>query len=173
MPTDNPDTSVDDAKARHLPPEHQLEHLFFPTFIGFATLEDWLNVADPTLPTYLLPIVERGVEQGGLRIDTLVVICQQLNERGHVHYCRLRAADLTRCFGDPFDTDWRDREAAWRSLAVEVTAELCSRNLTLLSATIAPPRSLRLLEGRSDRIRFDAVTRRFTRTSGSSAPAES
>jgi hypothetical protein len=134
-----------------------------PLFVGYVTLEEWMQALLPDRPVLAMPLVEPGTEQSGMRTDTLVVVCQQVDPDGHVHYCRLRAASLTRCFGEPFSDDWREREAAWRSLWNAVQEILRARGLTYRGATVAPPSHLRFLEARSEGIAFDRAVRRFTR----------
>lgn len=132
-----------------------------PLFVGYATLEKWLDTRTKALPAYVLPLVEPGQDQGGLSIDALLVICQQQDERGNVHYCRLRAAEMSRCFGEPFCSDWREREAAWHSYAAAVEGELTARGIPVVAASIAVPRALRPLEGTSETIRFDRASGRY------------
>jgi len=134
-----------------------------PLFVGYVTLEAWLEALLPERPVLAMPLVEPGTEQSGMRTDTLVVTCQQVDTEGHVHYCRLRAASLTRCFGEPFSEDWREREAAWCSLWDAVQEILRERGLTYRSATVASPAHLRFLEARSEGIAFDRAVGRFTR----------
>jgi hypothetical protein len=136
-----------------------------PLFVGYGTLEKWMQALLPDRPVLAMPLVEQGPEQSGMRTDTLVVVCQQIDSDGHVHYCRLRAASLTRCYGEPFNTDWREREAAWRSLWDAVQEILRERSLTYRSATVAPPQHLRFLEARAEGIAFDPATKRFVRLS--------
>jgi len=73
------------------------------TFIGFATLEGWTEAIDTTRPILAMPLIQPGPIHAGLQTDTLLVVCQQVDASGHVLYCRLRAASLTRCYGEPFD----------------------------------------------------------------------
>jgi hypothetical protein len=134
-----------------------------PLFVGYATLEQWLDALLPDRPVLAMPLVEPGKEQSGMRTDTLVVTCQQIDADGHVHYCRLRAASLTRCYGEPFNTDWKEREAAWRSLWDAVQEILRERGLTYRSATVASPSHLRFLEARAEGIAFDRAVGLFTR----------
>jgi hypothetical protein len=134
-----------------------------PLFVGYNTLEEWLEALFPDRPVLAMQLVEPGREEAGMRTDTLVVICQQISADGHVHYCRLRAASLTRCYGEPFNTDWREREAAWRSLWDVVKEILRERGLTYRGATVAPPQHLRFLEARADGIAFDPTAKRFAR----------
>jgi hypothetical protein len=134
-----------------------------PLFVGYGTLEEWMQALLPDRPVLAMPLVELGVEQSGMRTDTLVVICQQIDRDGHVHYCRLRAASLTRCYGEPFSADWREREAAWRSLWDAVQESLRERNLTYRGATVAVPQHLRFLEARAEGIAFDPALKRFVR----------
>jgi len=136
-----------------------------PLFVGYATFESWLESVDPERPVLAMSLVEPGTDQGGIRTDALLVACQQIDSDGHVHYCRLRAATLTRCCGEPFDTDWREREAAWHSLWQAVKEILEERDFPFREATVAPPRSLRFLDARAEGIAFDPLTRRFARRS--------
>ena len=132
-----------------------------PLFVGYAQFEDWLGTLDTGLPAYVLAVVEAGAEQAGLRIDALLVICQQRDLRGDVHYCRLRAADLSRCFGEPFCRDWRERERAWHSLAELAAQAVKARGIPCVSATVAMPRNLRSLQGSWEAAVFDPATKRF------------
>ena len=134
-----------------------------PLFVGYGTLEAWLDSLLPDTPVLAIPLVELGQEQSGMRTDTLVVICQQIDMDSHVHYCRLRAASLTRCYGEPFNTDWREREAAWRSLWNAVKEILWEHGLIYRGATVAPPQPMRFLEAKADGIASDPATKRFVR----------
>ncbi|MCW3055221.1 MAG: hypothetical protein JWN14_4391 [Chthonomonadales bacterium] len=136
-----------------------------PLFVGYGTFEEWMQALLPDRPVLAMPLVEQGPEQSGMRTDTLVVTCQQIDPDGHVHYCRLRAASLTRCYGEPFSADWREREAAWRSLWDAVQEILRERSLTYRGATVAHPQHLRFLEARADGIAFDPDLKRFMRPS--------
>ena len=142
------------------------------TFIGFASLEAWAEAIDPQRPVLAMPLIQSGIEKGGLRVDELLVVCQQVREEGSVLYCRLRAASLTRCYGEPFDPDWREREAAWNSLADAVESHLTQRGFTLQRATVAWPRDHVFLEGRADSIRFDRETQRYRRSAQAPQPPE-
>lgn len=134
-------------------------------FIGFSTLEGWAEAIDPTRPVLAMPLVDPGPNSGGIQTDELSVVCQQVaaDGSGAVLYCRLRAASLARCFGEPFDPDWQERDAAWKSLWSAVEALLRERGLVLQRATVAHPRTLTLLQGRAETIRFDRQTRRYQR----------
>lgn len=132
-----------------------------PLFVGYGTLEAWLEALLPDRPVLAMPLIEPGRELSGMRTDTLGVVCQQIDSDDQIHYCRLRAASLTRCYGEPFNADWREREAAWRSLWDAVQEILRERNLTCRRATVAPPVHLRFLEARADGIAFDPATKRF------------
>ncbi len=134
-----------------------------PLFVGYRTLEDWLQAILPDSLILAMPLVEPGLEQSGMRTDTLVVLCQHIDASGHVHYCRLRAASLPRCYGEPFSADWREREAAWHSLWDAVQEILRERDLTYRCATVAVPTHLRFLEARAEGIAFDPDTKRFGR----------
>ena len=132
-----------------------------PLFIGYKTLEGWIASGDTREPVLAVPLIERGTDQGGIRTDALLVVCQQADDHGSVHYCRLRAASLTRCHGEPFDADWREREAAWHSLWKAVREILERHGFRLREATVAPPQGLRFLEARAEGIAFDPASRRF------------
>ncbi len=134
---------------------------YTPLFVGYGTLEKWMQSLLPDRPVLAMPLVEPGPEQSGMRTDTLAVVCQQIDADGHVHYCRLRAASLTRCWGEPFSADWREREAAWRSLWDAVQEILRERGLTYRGATVAPPPLLRFLEAQAEGIAFDPAAKRF------------
>jgi hypothetical protein len=134
-----------------------------PAFIGYGRFAEWLDWVDRDMPVLAIPLVEPGTEHSGLRTDRLLVVCQQVGPEGHVHYCRLRAAEMTRCGGEPFDRDWQEREAAWHSLWEAVEQELLARGLTARRATVAPPRWLRLLEGDPHPVAFDRETKRYRR----------
>jgi hypothetical protein len=87
------------------------------TFVGFGTLEGWAEAIDPARPVLAMPLVETGPTSGGINTEELLVACAQVSPTdGTVLYCRLRAASLTRCHGEPFDSDWKERDAAWKSL---------------------------------------------------------
>ena len=134
-----------------------------PQYIGYQTLADWLAATTADKPVLAMPLCEPGTDHGGLRTDTLLVLCQQIDPCGHVHYCRLRAASLTRCFGEPFDPDWQEREAAWHSLWAIVTEILQEHSLSFQRATVAMPIRLRFLEARDTAIVYDPQRQRFLR----------
>jgi hypothetical protein len=127
----------------------------------------YLEALLPDRPVLAMPLVELGPEQSGMRTDTLVVVCQQIDADSHVHYCRLRAASLTHCYGEPFSADWREREAAWRSLWDAVQEILRERGLTYRGATVASSHRFRSLEARAEGIAFDPAAKRFVRRSAS------
>jgi hypothetical protein len=138
-------------------------HETTPLFIGYKTLEEWLATRNPEKPILAMPMVEPGQDQGGIRTDTLLVMCQQIDGDGHVHYCRLRAASMTRCYGEPFDPDWQEREAAWQSLWEAVKEILQQHGLPFRGATVATPQRFRFLEAQTEGIAFDPSTKRFVR----------
>lgn len=130
-------------------------------FIGFATLEEFARVVNPARPLLAMPLIESGPPSGGLQTDELLVVCQQVDTEGSVLYCRLKAASLTRCFGEPFDPDWQERESAWKSLWAAVEAYLKSRGFVLRRATVALPKGYVFLRGRAEGIRFDRVSKTY------------
>jgi len=136
-------------------------------FVGIATLEEFAAAVDPARPLLAMPLVESGPEHGGIRVDDLLVVCQQVDADGSVLYCRLRAASLTRCFGEPFDPDWQERETAWRSLWDVVEAILRERGFTFRRATVAHPKGYVFLQGRSESIRFDKASKTYRRVDAS------
>ena len=133
------------------------------TFIGFATLEGWIEAIDPNRPLLAMPLVQPGPIHAGLQTDQLLVVCRQVDPRGCVLYCRLRAASLTRCYGEPFDADWQARETAWHTLWDAVESSLKERGCTLQRATVAWPKDHVFLEGRSQEITFDRASRTYLR----------
>ena len=133
-------------------------------FVGFATLEGWIEAVDRSRPVLALRLVEPGPGSGGIQVDELLVVCQQVATDGSVLYCRLRAASLTRCYGQPFDPDWREREAAWETLWDAVESTLIDRGFTIQRATVAWPKGYVFLQGRSEDIRFDRVSKTYLRT---------
>jgi len=145
------------------------------TFIGFATLEGWADAVDPARPVLALPLVEPGPNTGGMQTDELLVVCQQVSSAGDnaVLYCHLRAASLTRCHGEPFDPDWQERKAAWKSLWTLVHAYLAQeRGFLVQQATVACPRNLLFLRGRAGFVRFDNDAKRYRRSSSNSDAQE-
>ena len=42
-----------------------------PLFVGYATLEKWLDTRSPRLPAYVLAVLEAGQDQGGLSRDVV------------------------------------------------------------------------------------------------------
>lgn len=144
-----------------------------PLFVGYGTLEEWVRALLPDRPVLAMPLVDPGCEQSGMRTDTLVVVCQQVDPEGHVHYCRLRAISLTRCFGEPFSSDWREREQVWHSLWDAVQEDLRERGVAYRKATVASPKHLRFLEARAGGIAFDPDLQRFVRTGAQARKRES
>jgi hypothetical protein len=134
-----------------------------PLFIGYSTFETWIASREIEKPVLAMPFIEQGADQGGIRTDTLLVMCQQIDGSGSVHYCRLRAASLTRCYGEPFEADWKEREAAWESLWHAVREILGQHGFQHREATVVPPKNLRFLEARAEGITFDLATKRFVR----------
>ena len=134
-----------------------------PLFVGYCTLEEWLHQADATRPVFAMPLIEPGAAQDGLQVDELVVVCQQVASDLTIRYCRLRAASLTRCYGQPFDEDWQEREMAWKSLWECVKAILQEAGLTHHKATVARPKGIVLLEGRCEQVAYDQHERQFVR----------
>jgi len=134
-------------------------------FVGFGTLEGFVAALDPARPVLALPLVEPGPTSGGISTETLLVVCQQVcPAEGTVLYCRLRAASLTRCYGEPFDPDWQERHAAWQSLWHIVRAYLTGDlGCTLQRATVAHPKNYVFLDGQAGFIHFDKDTKRYCR----------
>jgi len=151
--------------------EHSAPPLPVLTFVGFGILEGFLDALDSARPVYAMALVEAGPSHGGIQTDELLVVCQQIARDGSVWYCRLRAASMTRCFGNPFDPDWQDREAAWHSLWQAVQECLQERSLTPTRATIAHPRHFTLLQGQSTTIRYDKQSKRYKRDTASARPS--
>ena len=134
------------------------------TFVGFATLEGWIEAVDRARPVLAMRLIEPGPNSGGIQVDELLVVCQQVDTNGSVLYCRFRAASLTRCYGQPFDLDWQQREAAWETLWDAVESTLIDCGFTLQRATVAWPKGYVFLQGRSEAIRFDPASRTYLRT---------
>ncbi len=132
-----------------------------PPFIGYPTLESWLEVVDATRPVLALRVAEPSPQSGGLHVEDLTVHCQQVGPDYAVHYCRLRAASVTLCCGEPFDADWQDRNAAWQSLWQCVKEVLETAGVSVCTATIARPKNLILLEGLSQRITYNRDAKRY------------
>ena len=136
-------------------------------FLGFATLEEWAQAVDRKRPVLAMPLVHPGPNSGGMQVDELRVVCQQVTDSGTVLYCRLRAASLTRFNGQPFDSDWKEREEAWDSLWEAVEAYLKEQGFTLRRATVAHPKDHVFLEGKAGFIRFDKEAKRYRRVNTS------
>ena len=134
------------------------------TFVGFATLEGWIEAVDRSRPVMTLRLVEPGPSSGGIQVDELLVVCQQVDTNGSVLYCRLRAASLTRCYGEPFDPDWQQRQTAWETLWDAVERTLTDWGFTIQRATVAWPKGYVFLQGRSEAIRFDRASKTYLRT---------
>ncbi|MBV9852104.1 MAG: hypothetical protein JO250_20760 [Armatimonadetes bacterium] len=144
-------------------------------WVGFLELEAWLAAVDPARPVLLLPVAHALGADGPFRTEQLLVACQQVTPEGHVLYCRLRAATLTRVCGEVVDADWRQKEMAWESLWECVQETLEERGLMVLSATAACPAGLPLLWGHAGGIAYDEAHRCFRRLTaapdGAAAPA--
>jgi hypothetical protein len=142
-------------------------------FVGFSSLEEFGAACDIHRPVYTLPIVLSGGQQDGLHVDSLLIVCQQVTPDGHVLYCRLKAACLTRLWGEPFDSDWQERQAAWLELSELVESFLREvLELTLVRATVAMPNFLVPLQGCFKSVRFDTATKRYVRRSSASSDEE-
>ena len=102
---------------------------------------------DPARPVLLLPAIEPSLVDGPFAEEDLLVSCQQVTPEGHVLYCRLRAATLTRVCGEVVDADWRQREMAWESLWECVGDMLEGRGLAIMPGMVASPPGLALLRG--------------------------
>ena len=132
-------------------------------WIGYPTLKSWLETTTSDKLILAMPLCEPGTDHGGLRTDTLLVMCQQIDLCWHIHYCRLRAAHLTRCFGEPFDADGQEREAAWHSLWAIVREILQERGLSFQRATVAMPTQLPFLEARDTALVYAPQRQRYLR----------
>jgi len=132
-------------------------------WIGFLELEAWAEAVDPARPALLLPVVQPAGQDGPFQTEQLLVACQQVTPEGHVLYCRLKAATLTRVCGEVVDADWRQKEMAWESLWECVQETLEGRGLAVLPATVACPSGLPLLLGHAGGIAYDEAHRCFRR----------
>jgi hypothetical protein len=63
-----------------------------PLFAGYATLEEWAKVADPTQPVYASRMAAPSGHygEGGPVVYDLSVLVAQPDAQGIVHYCRLK-----------------------------------------------------------------------------------
>ena len=111
-------------------------------WIGFTELEEWLASIDPARPALLLPVARPAGHDGPFRTERLLVACQQVTAEGHVLYCHLLGATLTRVCGEIVDADWRFRAMAWESLWECVEETLAERGLAVLPAMLAFPEGL-------------------------------
>ena len=118
-----------------------------PPFIGFATLEGWIEAVDPSRPVLAMKVAEPRPGGNGLATEELTVSCQQVAPDLPVRYVRLRAASVTLCYGEPFDPDHGERLEAWESLWQCVKRLLAEAGLSAQRACVARPRSLTFLEG--------------------------
>ncbi len=132
-------------------------------FVGFATLEEWARAVDLSRSVLATKLVVPGSSRRGFQTDELLVVCQQVTPEGHVLYCQLKAASLTRLCGQPFDPNWRERQAAWDSLWTCVQDFLAERNLSVRHATVAHPHGYVLFQARAESIAFNAQAGRYFR----------
>jgi hypothetical protein len=133
-----------------------------PLFIGYATLEEFVAVVDPTHPIFANLITEPGRPgQHDSRTDQLVILAAQPGGDDLVHYCRVVVEQLRYVAGQPFDADTElRRERAAQAWGI-VREWLNARGLAVQPGVIAVPMDLRLMSGWAGCLEFDRQEQRF------------
>jgi hypothetical protein len=133
-------------------------------FIGFGTLEDWLEAIDSSCPVQADCVVEQdGTNKPlGLAYYKQVIVVSQ-PARDSVLYARVVVDRYDSMNGHTpiFDEEkhLRRSKSAW-----EVTRTwLIEHGLTVQRAVVAMPRSLKLLEGHAEFMRYDKESDTYLR----------
>ncbi len=126
-------------------------------FIGYNSLEDFLEHADPALPVYLSLVSheERGPQ--GVPIVYGDVRVFQIRD-GLAHYWLFRAATMV-----GFEPDEKKVQAAHSALDC-VRSILAGRGFSVVPATVAVPKDLRLMRADTGLMRFDKERYEFVLT---------
>ena len=134
------------------------------SFIGYSSLEEWAEDADRNESVYaVLANDPSQPDKIGMRIETINIICSQLDERGNAHYFRRRVGLLQYIGDKSFGPDHKER-IEWARQAWEIVREwLEEAGFRVRSGTIAPPSSLKLMEGEIGFLDWDEQAKRFIR----------
>jgi hypothetical protein len=132
----------------------------YPVYVGFPTLEKWIAQLSPSEPVYAMKLAEPNGGEGGMTWDELIVFCCQPTG-AEIRYCRITATCMKRLYGEPFDSDWRERVEVHDSLWEMVQAILADNEVGFVEATIARPKNLKYLNGTMEGALFDPERKRF------------
>ena len=119
-----------------------------PFYIGYNSLEDFLAHADPGLPVYLSLVSHEEAGPHGVPIVYAEVRAFQIRD-DLAHYWLFRAS--SRVGHRPNE---RKAKAAHSALETVHTI-LAERGLSVVPATVAVPRDLRLMRATTALLRFD------------------
>ena len=134
-------------------------------FIGYGSLEDWAEAISTHEPVYACPLTEPDKPNAqGMRTDRLVITCSQPDDRGHVHYCRLRVGFLQYIGDTPINQDHEERKQRLDQAWEIVETWLRDRGFTIRRAAVAVPVDLKLMDGWAGFLRWDKETKRFHRS---------
>ncbi len=116
-------------------------------FIGYNSLEDFMTHADPALPVYLSLVSHEERGPHGVPIVYGEVRAFQIRD-GLAHYWLFRAATMVGF------TDEKKVKAAHSALDC-VRSILAGRGFSVVPATVAVPRDLRLMRAGTGLMHFD------------------
>ena len=117
-------------------------------YIGYNSLEDFLEHADPTLPVYLSLVSHEERGPHGVPIVYGDVWAFQIRD-GLAHYWLFRAATMV-----GFEPNEKKVKAAHSALDC-VRSILAGRGFSVVPATVAVPRDLRLMRAGTGLMHFD------------------
>jgi len=119
-------------------------------YIGYNSLEDFIAHANPDLPVYLSLVFHEARGPYGIPIRYGEIWVFQIRD-GLAHYWLFRAA--TAVGHDPKEKEKR-AQAAYSALD-RVKDILVGHGFSLIPATVAVPRDLRLMQADTGLLRFD------------------
>jgi hypothetical protein len=124
-------------------------------YIGYTTLENFAHDARPEMPVNVVEVIEPGkFSKHGLCMVTSLVLATQTAGKD-VHYCRIPVSFYQSMDGHtPLFPKTDHVKLARQALAV-VEQFLQGEGFDTRSAVVAMPRSLKLLEGAADCLRYD------------------
>jgi hypothetical protein len=115
-------------------------------FIGYQSLNAWLQIVDSVQPVYAALINEMGVpDSHRVRIDRLVIMLAQPVDN-LVHYCRIIVGELRMVDGQPFDLDHKQRNQQALAQYKVVGQRLLDEQLTVREGVIAALKNMQFLE---------------------------
>jgi hypothetical protein len=133
----------------------------FPLFIGYTTLEAWMEAIDPSRPVFACKITEPGENSTYVQETRIVIMIAQPDESDLVHYCRLPVGHVKIFFGESFGKEHQQQvelaEQAWKL----VYKWLKGKGLPMRQGVVATPANLRMVDGQAGCLHFDNQEQRY------------